>query len=159
MWAVPDTEEQYIQDIKAVFIYNFTKYIDWADGDTSVAFTICVFGDSQIIEPLREIAVKRRVNGRAIRIQQLTSIDQLDDCHILFIPDSQAAITGNVVEAVEEQNVLVIGEVAGALDRGVMINFVLQQERVKFEINLQAMQESGLVPSSELLKLAVRILE
>jgi len=157
--ALPAQDMDYTQELKAVFIYNFTKYINWLDSEPSATFDIAVIGESKIIEALRLIAEKRHVDQRDIQIKYFESSDQMNGCQILFIPESKKRQLNRIIDKIRDQNTLVISEIEGALSSGVMINFLLLEKRIKFEINLGAMKKSGFQPSSELLKLAVRIIE
>jgi len=155
----PQQDMDYTQELKAVFIYNFTKYMNWMDSEPSSTFDIAVVGDSQIAEPLRLVAQKRRVNQKDIHIKLFKDPDQIDQCHILFIPESKKKQLNRIIDNIQDKNTLVISEIEGALSSGVMINFLIVEDRIKFEINLKSMKKSGFQPSSELLKLAVRIIE
>lgn len=155
--AEPPQDATYVQDVKAVFIYNFTKYMNWAGEDT--LFQIGVIGETPILDPLRQIAQKRRVNQKEIQIKHFDHPDQIDHCHILFIPESEKSQLNAVIRRIRDKNILTVSEIENALFGGVMINFVIRQETVKFEINLQAIKQAGFQPGSELLKLAVRLVE
>lgn len=157
--ALPSQDMDYTQNVKAVFIYNFTKYMNWLDSEPSATFNIAVIGESEITEPLRLIAEKRHVDQRDIQVKRCERADQMNRCHILFIPESKKGQLNSIIDKIRYQNTLVISEIEGALSSGVMINFLLLENRIKFEINLGAMKKSGFQPSSELLKLAVRIIE
>ena len=75
--------------LKAVFIFNFTKYIQWANNDTSGSFKIGVIGDSDIIIPLKEIGETESVNSRKIEIKLCQNLWDTNDCNILFISASE----------------------------------------------------------------------
>lgn len=148
-----------MHNVKAVCIYNFTKYIDWMDDDASSTFDIAVVGESAIVDPLVRIAQKQRVRNKEIRIRHFQNADQIDRCHILFVPESQQTQLKPIVDKIRGKNILIVSEIEGGLDIGVMINFLFLQETIKFEINLRDMKKAGFAPGSELLKLAVRLIE
>ena len=152
-------DSDYIQDVKAVFIYNFTKYIHWAESSESSTFNIAIIGEDQIIDPLRQIAEKRQVNQKNIRILSIENPEDIENCQIIFIPESQQTHLNEIITRTENKNTLIVSEIRDSLSSGVMINFLISQETIKFEINLQAMKKARLEPGSELLKLAVRIIE
>lgn len=151
--------DSYIQDVKAVFIYNFTKYIHWADDSNVSTFKIAVIGDAQILIPLQKIAEKRKVNQKKIEIKYFKDPEDIDVCHILFISESGQQYLDEIVTALAYKKILIVSEIKGSLNRGVMINFLISQETIKFEINLHAMKKAAFLPGSELLKLAVRVIE
>lgn len=143
--------------IKAVFIYNFTKYIQWPAADTSKVFTIGVFGQSNILIPLREIARKRLVDGREIITKQFSSLDSIEKCHVLFIPAREGGAVNDILNQVRYKNILTVGEDEGFAHAGGIINFAPAEGKMKFEMNLNALRRAGLQAGSELLKLAVII--
>jgi len=156
--AAPMQNQDYTNNIKAAFIYNFTKYLSWAEQDYPV-FTIGVIGNSAIIPPLQEIAQQRRVEQKEIIIKQYQDAAHIDQCDILFIPESGKNQLTEITARLQGKNTLLISEINGALADGVMINFLNIEETIKFEINLKAMNEMNFHPSSQLLKVAVRVIE
>ena len=145
--------------IKSVFIYNFTKYIQWPGADTSKVFAIGVFGKSNIIPPLQKIAQKKLVNGRKIIIKQFEDIENIEECRILFVSSQEGGLIPEILQKVERKNILTIGEVEKFSDKGGIINFVLVEGKIKFEMNLKALSRAGLAASSQLLKLAILVEE
>ncbi|MFC1538612.1 YfiR family protein [Candidatus Latescibacterota bacterium] len=143
--------------LKAVFIYNFTKYIQWANNDTSGTFKIGVIGDSEIIIPLKEIGEKELVNNRKIEIKHCQNIWDINDCNILFISASEKNQLQDILNKVEYENILTVGDSNGFANEGVAINFVIVEGKLKFEINSSAFNKAELQVSSHLLKLAILI--
>lgn len=148
-----------IQDyeIKAIFIYHFTKYIKWSDFDTSETFNIAILGDSDIIIPLREIAKIRSVNNRKIEIEHFQNVEDINASHILFISESMRNQIDVVLQNIEGENILTVSSSEGFADRGVAINFVIVHGKIKFEINSHALERAGLKASSQLKKLAIPV--
>lgn len=147
----------HVENVKAVFIYHFTKYIDWTQEDS--LFTIGIVGETPVLKPLQQIAEKKCVRQHAIQIQSCKHAGQIEACQILFIPESQHDSLDEIIRLMDGKPVLIISEIEDALSKGAMINFVLKQETIRFEINLKAMKQTGFRPSSEMLKLAVRVIE
>lgn len=156
LFAQQDTG--HIQNVEAVFIYHFTKYIQWMDED-SLEFTIGLIGDTQVLEPLTEIAQRQHVRRKEIRVCPIANMDEIESCQVVFVSRSGEEQLNGIISRSQNRNILIVSEIEGALESGVMINFLLLQETVKFEINLRAMKQAGFQPSSELLKLAVRVIE
>ncbi|MCD6117631.1 YfiR family protein [bacterium] len=147
------------EKIKSVFIYNFTKYIQWSNNDTSNTFKIAFIGDSKIIIPLKEIAEKRTIGNKKIRIKHYHDIQDIDMCHILFISASEKGCLKNILQKVGHENILTISDSKGFADKGVAINLVVVADKIKFEINSSALKRAGLHVSSQLLKLAILVEE
>ena len=157
--ALPSQNPEYAYNLKAVFLYNFTKYLTWHSIEDENTFNITILGNSQIIEPLEQIAGKKIVAKKTINITKVEGPDQINDCNILFIPESEKSQLNKIIQKVKNKNILIVSEIDGALTNGAMINFLILDKTIKFEINLQAMKKSGFQPSSELLKLATRLIE
>lgn len=146
------------EDIKSVFIYNFTRFFDWPDKQSDQTFTITIFGKSKISKLLRVIAEKRKVKRKQIIIKNIFSIKELKSCNILFVSASASKHIKAILKKINEWPVLVIGEKKGLLRMGLGINFVDMDGRIRFEINKTNINRAGLKVSSQLLKLAVVVI-
>ena len=137
--------------VKAAYIYNFTKFVTWLD-DSSETFNLCILGDDpfgELIDPIEQ----RSVMGRPIklfRLDSLRSIKNNPHCHILFVSSS---IEG-APAAKDVGNTLVVGESKGFINGGGMVGFDNAQGKIKFQINLNAIKQSGLKVSAKLLEVA-----
>lgn len=145
------------KNIKAVFIYNFTRYISWSNFDSTDFFKIGIYGKSEIIEPLQEIAAKKHVHGKQIQIRQCSDTTAVMDCDIIILSNSMMDEAETILKNISVNNVLIIGESEGFVEYGAAIDFVFRDGNLKFEINQQALKNAGLVVSSQLLKLAILV--
>lgn len=143
-------------NLKAAFIYNFTRYVEWNNNAGETEFIIGIMGSSLIDAPIQEIAKKNTVNNRRIVIRYFGKPEDIVYCHILFIPRNTATPLHLILNRVEK-GVLTIGEEAGFGKMGTALNFVLDNDKLKFEANLKAINAAGLKVSSQLLKLAIII--
>jgi hypothetical protein len=141
-------------NLKAAFVYNFTKYIDWNSSGEGNEFDICVIGYSPIIKALTDIAQTKTVNGKKIVIKQHYKPEDIRFCHILFIPKQSQYPLGEILSRVS-RGTLTISEEEGFAAQGTALNFVVVNNKLKFESNIKAIDEAGLKASSELLKLAI----
>ncbi len=149
-----------LQDkVKTAFIYKFTKYVHWPGGEPAEEFRIAVIGDSSIVGPLRELAKAPPAEGRRIKLQLAGSADEIGSCHILVIAASERSRLREILKKIEGKSVLSVGEVAGMAARGAVLDFVLVDGRLRFQINRRAAERAGLQISSELLKLAILVEE
>lgn len=136
--------------LKAAFIYNFTQYFDWdiAGGE----FIIGVVGSSPISDQLEEIARLKTVKDKKIVIKQMDS--DIGACHILFVSGSSTMSLSAILEKTQK-GCLVVSEKNGYGARGAAINFIVVDNKLRFEANLKAIGAAGLRASSQLLKLAI----
>ena len=139
-------------NLKAAFIYNFTNYIDW-NNDNGTDFVIGILGPSNITQPLTEIAETNTVKTKKIIVRNFAKPGDIEDCNILFIPANTPFSLQSVLDKVGK-GVLTISEEQGFAKQGTELNFVIEKDKLKFEVNLKALYQAGLKASSQLLKLA-----
>jgi YfiR/HmsC-like len=141
-------------DLKAVFIYNFTKYIDWDTAGSGNDFIIAIIGTSALTNPLQEIARTNTVKNKRIVIRIFSRPEEIGYCNILFIPQKLPFSLHAILDHVG-RGVLTISEETGDASEGTAFNFVVINDKLKFESNLKALSSAGLRASSQLLKLAI----
>jgi hypothetical protein len=144
-------------NLKAAFIYNFTKYIDWNFDATETNendFVIGVIGNSPVTASLNEIAKENRVGYKRIVVRVFNSPEDIGSCNILFIPRRSPFSLRSILEKVRK-GTLTISEEAGFARQGTAFNFVIINDKLKFETNLKAIASAGLKAGSQLLKLAI----
>lgn len=136
---------------KAIFIYNFTKYINWPanQGD----FIINVLGNDRIIAEMSEIATKKMVGTSKIDIVKILSPSEIKHCQIVFISSSKMDMLSEVIQIARTKNILVITEKVNACKGGSCINFLSRDGKLTFEISKSNFETCGLQVSIDLLKL------
>ena len=143
-------------EVKAAYIYNFTKYVEWPSGSfqgRSKTIRVCVIGDDPFGSSLTALNGKR-VGKRSVRIRRNTSLHDVRSCEILFISGSEEENLDQIMKAINGSLVLTIGDSEGFARKGVMINFYMENNKVRFEINPKAAMRAGLRISSNLLRIA-----
>jgi hypothetical protein len=141
-------------DIKAAFLFNFTKFVEWPATDRTRPFRICT-----VAEPAFGTAVERTIagetaGGRPIEHVTPPTPDAARSCHMLFVGRVENDRLERWLAAVRGAPMLVVGESRAAWDRGAHINFVVDENRVKFDVNPDAASRAGLTVSSKLLRVA-----
>jgi len=144
-------------NLKAAFIYNFTKYIDWGNYNDRNEFVIDVLGDTTIANSLEQIAKEETINNKPIVVHVLENPSQAVDCDILFI-SKNCHFTLDKILPLVGKGVLTVSEQPGYARQGTAFNFIIVNNKLKFEANLKAISSAGLKAGSQLLKLA-RIIE
>lgn len=139
--------------LKAVFIYNFTKYIEW-DKKIEGDFVIGVLGESPVTKVLAQIAKTSTAKNKNIVVKQFNRPEDISACNILFISKNLPYSLQSILAWVDK-GVLTISEEPGYASKGTMFNFVIMNNKLKFEANLKNIYSAGLKASSQLLKLAV----
>jgi len=149
--------------IKAAYLHNFARYVQWRaetfrnDQDP---FVIGVLGSDPLGDDLDRIAQTKQVDAHKIVVRRFPSLDQFRPCHILFVPRSvEPQRQVETIGRLRNSPVLLIGETPGFAERGGTINFFIEQNKVRFEINQQAAKRAGLKISAKLLSLAKLVSE
>ena len=144
-------------EVKAAFLYNFAKFVDWpprAFPDSSTPLHICVLGRDPFGDTLSRVVRGKSISGRPIISRTVPSSAEARQCHILFIGSSDPAFLRQALAPLHNLPVLTVGESNEFLPLDGMINFVLEQDRVRFEVNLAAAERHHLKLSSKLLAVA-----
>ncbi len=141
--------------VHSVFMYSFTRYIQWPPEYNSGDFEIMVLGDSPILDELKEMAKSRKAGDRTITVTKINSPSDIKKCNMLFVPDSKAGQINSVLSSVNTQSTLVISESEGAGIKGSDINFVIKDGKLAFELNQAAVAKKNLKVSMELSRLAI----
>ncbi len=143
-------------EIKAAYLYNFINYIDWPPDALPAAggtITIGILGENPFGTALNPLNGKQ-AKGRTLVVKQITDAKELDQCQIVFISSSEKHRVPELLNQLKNSRVLTISETDGFAERGGIINFISERNKVRFEINPDAARALGLTISSDLLKLA-----
>lgn len=146
--------------IKAAFLYKFTGYVEWPKSsfkDTNSPITIGVVGADEIADELRHIVAGRSVQSRPLNVIAVNKESDLNGVHLLFIGRDATARLARLIETARQRPILTVTDVPEGLERGSMINFVMVKRRVQFEISVDVAEKAGLVLSSRLLAVALRV--
>lgn len=143
--------------IKAAFLYNFTKFVDWppdAFEGTSSPFRACVFADEAFVGRLEATLQGETVRGRPIRLERTDTLQGARGCHLLYFDGGRTAQAARLVPSLRSAAALTVGEGEGFLDQGGAIAFILENNRVRFDVNMPALDAARLSVSSKLLRVA-----
>lgn len=143
--------------IKAVFLFNFTQFVDWpADAFTNpeTPLVIGVLGKNPFGNYLKETVSDEKVNGHPLTIHYYTTIEEVKTCHILFINFSEKEKLDQSLAGLKGKSILTVSDAGTFLKQGGMIRFTTKNDRIQLQINPEAVKGSGLTASSQLLRLA-----
>jgi hypothetical protein len=156
---VAGAAESYSEDaVKAAFLYRFTGYVDWpAQAAADPQFTIAVLDADGVAAELGRLLQNRQIQNRPAQVRSIRNLRELDGAQMLYIGGSHRDDLRRLIARVAGRPVLVVTSADGGLDAGSSVNFLLIDQRVRFEISLDAAQGSGLRVASELLAVAIRV--
>jgi hypothetical protein len=141
-------------NLKAAFIFNFTKYIDWETSNTEQDFVIGVIGNTPVAQSLEEVARSRTTHDKKISIRKFSRPEDIVSCQVLFIPKNCPFSLVSVLEHTG-RGVLTVSEENGFAKLGTALNFIEINDKLRFEANLRSLYVAGLRAGSQLLRLAI----
>lgn len=143
--------------VKAAFLFNFLKFVEWPDdgpADSHAKWVIGFVGDSPISDELTRLAGGKNVMGRELEVKKFQDADSQRGCNILFISTSEKKRLPNILEGLRGANVLTVGDMDHFVGSGGMVQFVVEEDRVRLAIDVSATSHARLKISSKLLSLA-----
>lgn len=160
MPAGAQNAQQYSEDeVKAVFLYRFTGFIEWPPSTESApVFTIAVLGADGVAEALAQLLSGRSIKDKPAQVRKITRIQDLGNAHIVYIGASRHEDFAALTAAIGDRPVLIVTSDAQGLARGGTINFVSMDRHVRFEVSLAEASRAGLKISSDLLAVATRVI-
>ena len=143
--------------IKAAFLYNFAQFVEWppeAFPETATPLVVGVLGDDPFKGFLAELLRDEKAGNRPLRIEYHRRVEEIKQCHILFISNSESNRLEQVLARLKNRSILTVGEAEGFANNGGMIRFIAEGGKVRFRINNEAARAVRLTISSKLLRLA-----
>ena len=143
--------------VKALFLCNFAKYVDWpatAFANDSAPIVIGLVGQDNFGDNFKQVIAGKTINGRPVAVKHVASEQEYKGCHILFISASEKSGLPEILNAVKDSAILTVGETERFLAQTGMINFTKKENKIRLEINLGAVQQANLKISSKLLSVA-----
>lgn len=147
-------------EVKAAYLYNFGRFVQWparAVAGKDDSFAVCVLGQDPFGQTLDSTLAGEALHGKPVVIRRISKPQDAGDCRILFISSTEGNHLKEILGAFDQAGVLTVSDMPGFSRRGGMIQFVLEGDRIRFEINLASAESAKLVLSSELLKLAANV--
>jgi len=157
--AEPPVSKEY--QVKAAFLYNFTKFVDWPPkkfAHAQAPIVIGVLGKNPFGTALVEMLKDRKVNGREIEFKPIDSVAEIRGLHVLFVTAGEASRFTGLEPALRENSVLGVGESESFLSHGGAIIFALEGDKLRFEINMTSAERADVKISSQLQKLARKVI-
>jgi len=132
--------------LKASYLERFSRFIEWPDNpaDTSVAYIVSVIGQNPFKDNIEKSFKNAKINNKLIITRFLKDISEISEPQILFITKSMKNEVSKIIDITKGKPILTIGDTEGFAERGVLINFIIERKILHFEINLQAVNDSGL---------------
>ncbi|MEW6367495.1 MAG: YfiR family protein [Acidobacteriota bacterium] len=144
--------------MKAIYVTKMTDFIEWpaepGPGIKAEPYVIGVIGKTPVLPFLEEMAGRWRIGGHPVSVRNISQLDEIPGCRILFVAGSEEHRLGEILDKAAGRPILTVGDTKGYGEKGILINFYVESDYLRFEINVRAAHTSTLKFSSKLLKLA-----
>ena len=144
--------------LKAAFLERFTRFVDWpvesGIADTSNSFVLGVIGKNPFGAILERVYSTQKIKNKKVKILHISNPNEIHGCNLLFISESKKKELDKILSLTKNKPILTVSDTKGFAKEGVLINFYLAGNKVRFEINESAVRTSGLSMSYLLLKSA-----
>jgi hypothetical protein len=154
-WAQTNPSVEY--QVKAAFLFNFARFIEWppqAFLNEKTPITLCVFGSDPFGGALDEIIRGKTINKREVVARRTIELSELKTCQLVFVSSSEDKSLSEILNSLKGVSALVVGESEGFAEAGGGVQFFLEDNKLRFAVNIEALQRSKLTVSSKLLALA-----
>jgi hypothetical protein len=148
-----ETPSEY--QVKAVFVFNFSRFVEWppqAFSTPNQPFAICILGNDPFGSRLDEAVRGEQISQHPLLIRRLRSVHEADDCQILYIDRSEGGELLQILSALDHRSTLTVSELSDSAERGGMIQFTTENNRIRLRINVESARAAGLIISSNLLR-------
>lgn len=142
---------------KALFLYNFAKYIQWPEDMDLEVFTIGVIGPKEVLFELQNICKGKSINGVPLAVREIDDPENISDCRIIYVSKGQNLFLKDIMGLIGKEKILLVTEGKDMTKAGADISLVKQQDKMAFEINKDAITKKGLMVPNELMILAVNM--
>jgi YfiR/HmsC-like len=146
-----------IPKAQAMFIFNFCRLIEWPVSCRTGAFKIAILGTSTVADELEIYTQGKKIGAQEIQIVRFKTPEEITACHILFVPFARSKQLSEISSTLQAagKSVLIISEKNGALNEGAAINFIIQEDKLKFELKGENASKNGIKVSSKLQEMAM----
>jgi hypothetical protein len=146
--------------IKAAFVLNFAKFLEWPENrfaSDQQPIAIGIIGPTPLAAELESIVKDRKVHGRSVLVRTASSADDVRNVHLLFVGAGESAVFATVKDTAQNSGVLTVGESPEFEAAGGMITFIIEGDKVRFAINMGSAEQAHLRISAQLQQLATAV--
>jgi hypothetical protein len=153
------TAEEYA--VKAAFLFHFAQFVDWPEEtfkDAKSPLTYCTIGDDPFHGSLDAALNGKSIGARSFRVQHFKLAQEIQECQVLFIGAGEREFLPAILAGIKGKSALTVGESEHFVLEGGMIGFLLEENKIRFEINLETAERAKLKISARLLVLAKSVI-
>lgn len=143
-----------VSQAQAMYIYNFSRLIQWPTGSNNGEFVIGVFGDNELYKTLSSFVTNKKVGTQSIAVKAYDDPQSISGCHILFIGDGRIGRLNEVVSRLKGSSTLIVTENQGMINAGSAIDLYMVGDKLRFSMNAQNAEKYNLIVSKSLVDMA-----
>jgi hypothetical protein len=147
--------------VKAVFLYNFANFVEWPEdefADSTAPFVFGIYGEDPFGSALEEVLEGENIEGRRIEIRQSENVSDILSCQIVYAATDELSRLNQLIEETRGRSILSVGDADGFARSGGIIEFIDEENKVRFLINMDNAESAGLKVSSRLQKVAREVI-
>ena len=144
-------------NLKAIYVYNFTTLVDWPKEFKQGEFVIGVLGDQDLVDILTQKYSSKSVGAQPIKIKSYKTEAEVGECHILFVANGHSTAISRLSKKLNKYSTLVVSEAASALESGACINFTVKDNKLAYELSKTNTERVKLILGKTILDLAVKV--
>ncbi len=144
--------------IKGIYVYQFAKNVDWPKEYKTGDFVIGVYGDRDLYEQLSASYTGKSIGSQVIKVKFFDAVSGISTCHILYIANKYSSKVNELSKKFTKNKTLIVSNDSGSLEDGAVINFLVKDSKIAFEISKKNAGKSNLVIGQTLTKLATNVL-
>ena len=145
-----------VTQAQSMFIYNFSRLIQWPAGSTTGQFVIGVVGSNDLYNNLVSFVANKRVGSQSIAVRKFDDPQSVSSCHIVFLGNSKVSRIDELVNRLQGSNSLIITERKGMINSGSAIDFFMLEDKLKFVMNADNAEKYNLTVSKSLEDMAYK---
>jgi hypothetical protein len=160
-WDSAPTNSSSEYEVKSAFLFHFAQFVEWPEETFKEAgspLTYCTIGKDPFHGALDAALSGKTIGARAFRVVHFKQAQEIQGCQVLFIGEAEKGLLPTILASAKGNSVLTVGESERFIQEGGMIGFLLEENKIRFEINLEAAQKAKLKISSKLLVLAKSVI-
>lgn len=157
--ARPQAKPAAPYQIKAAYLFNFTRFVEWpqdAFRSSGSSFVIGIVGNKDLSDYLAEIVAGEKINNHPIRVRYYRNLNEVEDCNILFLNSANASMIRDGIKSLNRRSILTVSDAEDFLNWGGMVRFYTQENKIRIQINAASARSGNLQISSKLLSVATK---
>lgn len=145
------------EKFKALFLYNFIKNVEWPQAAKQGDLIIGILGNNPITKELETITSSQKAGNQNMKVKVFSSIEEISNCHIIYVTPAKGGNIPQLISKTNGNHTLVVSDSKGGIQQGSGINFMLDGDKLKFEISKHNIESKGLKVSANLLNLGIAV--